>query len=85
MRITLSKFEQAILFQQNPTTERKGGFQGLLVKLQRKLDSQTGIIDLTERDLERIRRYAFDYGNGGWEGRLKSIFERSLGPNLDLN
>jgi len=38
---------------------------------------------LTDVDLERIPRYAFDYGNGGFEGRLRRIFERHLGPNLN--
>lgn len=29
-----------------------------------------------------IPRYAFDYGNCGWETRLRGIFERSLASNL---
>jgi hypothetical protein len=31
----------------------------------------TGLLTPTRRDLERIPRYAFDYGNGGWENRLR--------------
>ena len=30
------------------------------------------------RDLERIARYAFDYGRGGWETRLLAIGPRGV-------
>lgn len=59
-----------------------GGWQSLLGGLQRKVNYQTGEITLTEADLERIQRYAFDYGNGGWESRLIGVFGRHLGRNL---
>lgn len=59
-----------------------GGWQSLLEGLQRKVDYQTGEITLTDSDVERIQRYAFDYGNGGWESRLISVFGRHLGQTL---
>lgn len=59
-----------------------GGWQSLLEGLQRKINKSTGEIVLTATDIERIQRYAFDYGNGGWEGRLISVFGRHLGPKL---
>jgi len=70
------------LDRQSANTEQDGGFQGLLVKLQRQVDRRTSRIILYERDLERIARYAFDYGRGGWEDRLTTIFGRVLGPTL---
>jgi len=57
-----------------------GGFQGLIRRLQNQLKGQ---LTLDDDDLEVISRYAFDYGNGGYEQRLRAIFERTLGPNLD--
>ena len=57
----------------------QGGFQGLLRLLQSKLDQQTGIIELTDEDRGKICRYAYDYGNGGWENQLKTIFGDHLG------
>jgi hypothetical protein len=81
--VTLNQDEKNILLQQDPTTETDGGFQKLLVTLQYLLDEATGVIELPDILLERIPRYAFDYGNGGWESRLKGIFARILGPNLD--
>ena len=62
------------LFSQDPSTESKGGFQSLLVKLQRKTDLLTSCIVLKLKDIERIIRYATKYGNGGWENKLKAIF-----------
>lgn len=82
MRVTLTAAEMSILFRQDPTTRDDGGFQGFLVSLQERIDRPTGIIDLGEDDLEKIHRYAFDYGNGGWEDRLVRIFGRVLGNEL---
>ena len=77
----LSQTEVSLLFRQNPNTAHKGGFQALLVQLQRRTQARTGRIFLMPRDISRIRRYAFGYGNGGWENRLTRIFGRILGPN----
>ena len=65
-------------------TAGQGGWQGLLERLCTKLNSGTGRITLTDDDIESIRRYAFHYGNGGFESRLRRIFERHLGPNLGV-
>ena len=64
-------------------TAGQGGFQELIEGFQANLNTSTGKLVLTDVDLERIPRYAFDYGNGGFEGRLRRIFERHLGPNLN--
>jgi len=82
MRIKLNNIELVVLFRQPQSTKGDGGFQKLLVDLQKKVDRETGIIDLSEDDLEKIPRYAFDYKNGGWETRLKKIFARNLGLGL---
>jgi hypothetical protein len=47
-----------------------------------KVNRHSWRLDLDEQDLERIPRYAFDYGNGGWESRLRGIFEPTLGASL---
>ena len=79
---TLNTEEQEYLFRQDPAARSDGGWQSLLVKLQDQFNPATMEITLDDRDLERIPRYAFDYGNGGWEGRLSGVFLRHLGPNL---
>ncbi len=82
MIVYLTPQEIAVLNRQRPSTRSRGGWQGLIVSLQERVDRTTGALLLTARDLERISRYAFDYGNGGWEGRLRLIFSRSLGSGL---
>jgi hypothetical protein len=72
----------AVLFRQDPSTEADGGWQGLLVHLQRAVNLATGEMLLDGDDVERIARYAFDYGQGGWESRLTEVFGRTLGPTL---
>lgn len=81
--ITLNQDEIDELLKQDPATASEGGFQALLVKLQGRLNRTSGLLHLDDDDLKRIPQYAFKYGNGGWENRLKAIFARSLGPNLD--
>jgi hypothetical protein len=82
MHVILTPGESAVLFRQNPGTGQDGGFQGFLVSIQNRINRTTSEVELTASDLERIPRYAFDYGNGGWENRLVDIFGRVLGPRL---
>lgn len=80
--VDLNANEIEALFRQPTETKQDGGFQSLLIKLQTKTDMSTGKLQLTDDDLERIPRYAFDHKNGGWQNRLRSIFGRVLGPDL---
>ena len=80
--VTLSPTEIRELLKQNPATEKDGGWQSLIVGLQKRTNKTTGHLTLSKTDLEAIPRYAFKYGNGGWEGRLLCIFSRHLGPKL---
>ena len=57
----------------------QGGWQGLLERLQALLDHLRGEMNLSDEERGCICRYAFDYGNGGWENRLRLIFGRHLG------
>ena len=82
MWIVLNPDEIALLDRQDPGTAKDGGFQGMMVGLQRALRRGTSELKLTGVEIERIAHYAFDYGNGGWETRLIGIFGRTLGPNL---
>jgi hypothetical protein len=82
MRVTLNQAEIKILSRQHPATRNDGGYQRFLVDLQEKVDPITGEIELTKNDLTRIPKYAFDYGQGGWEKRFLGAFGRVLGKNL---
>jgi hypothetical protein len=80
--VFLDELETEALCRQDPDTELDGGWQNLLIRLQQKVDRSTGCLHLDARDLEQIPRYAFDYGDGGWEARLVAVFGRALGPRL---
>jgi len=81
MKLLLNSYERRVLHSQDPS-RNKGGWQSLMIKLQRQFNPETNEIILYQSDLERIHRYAFSYGNGGWEDKLKSIFSRHLGRYL---
>ena len=82
MDVFLTDSEVAEIDKQDPTKEGDGGFQGLLVRFQRRIERSTGKLTLTDEDLRRIPMYAFDYNSGGWENQLIGAFGRSLGPRL---
>lgn len=83
--IFLTADEVAELDKQDPTTAPDGGFQGLIVNLAQRVARDTGHLQLSDRDLQRIGAYAFAYGNGSWENWLLRAFRRTLGPKLDGN
>lgn len=80
--ITLSANEKAELDKQDSSKKKDGGWQSLIVSLQDRVGPSNNSLTLTDDDLERIPRYAFDYGNGGWENQLTSVFGNHLGLRL---
>lgn len=82
VNITLNDKEIEELMKQDPAKAKDGGYQAFLVRLQNRLNKTTRSLHLESDDLEKISRYAFDYGNGGWENSLKAIFQRHLGDKL---
>lgn len=77
-RIQLSDDDLSDLKKQDPSTASDGGFQGLLVKLQGQVEPETNELSLNDADVERIRRYSEQYGDGGWQGRLLRVFVDKL-------
>ena len=68
--VPISDGDIATLLRQDPATRNRGGFQGLLVKLQTQINLRTRMLRLDEADRERCCRYATQYGQGGWQTRL---------------
>ena len=81
MNIILTKDESAVLMQ---PVEGQGGWQSLLRRLQAAYDPATGVISVADADLDRLRSYCTDYGDGGWQKRVRQVFGRTLGPGLNI-
>ena len=77
-RIQLSEDDINDLNKQDPSTAGDGGFQGLFIKLRGQVDPKTNKLWLDDTDVERIRRYGQQYGDGGWQGRLLRVFVDKL-------
>lgn len=60
----------------------QGGFQDFLKTLRQRAAIRGGRLTLSDEELEKIHRYAFEYKDGGYEGRLRKMFERHLGADL---
>jgi hypothetical protein len=74
--VTLRAEEMAVLLKDFPGV---GGAQSFFRLLWTKLDRDSGEIGLTDEEVGRIYRYArYARGDGGYEGRLRKAFGRSL-------
>ena len=62
----------------------QGGMQTLLRNLQERVGDD-GTLLLTRAEVEKIRRYAKEYGEGGFQNRFRMILASlpSEGPRLD--
>lgn len=65
--LTLSP--SAIAKIQRPVRGR-GGFQTLLRRLQKQIQGDT--LTLSDDDLEKLIRYSYQYGEGGFEDRTRA-------------
>ena len=72
MKIQLSSAELSRI---SRPVRGQGGFQSLLRKLQKQLDGD--LLEVSEVDLERLVRYSFEYGQGGFQERTKPTARRS--------
>jgi hypothetical protein len=48
----------------------RGGFQTLLRRIAKQI-SPGGVLTISEADLEKLLRYSFQYGQGGFQDRTK--------------
>ena len=55
----------------------QGGFQTLLHRIQSGINPDTKVLEISEEDLEKLIRYSFDYGDGGFQGRTEPAARRA--------
>ena len=53
----------------------QGGFQSLLARLQHNLNGS--LLTLTRADCEQVVRYAMEYGEGGFQARLRTVIQEA--------
>lgn len=82
--VVLTAHEIAVIDEQG--LGDRGGFPGLMLRCQERVNRITGQLRLTNDDLRRIALYAYGYGDKGrWQTRLLEVFQRTLGLKLDRN
>ena len=52
----------------------QGGFQNLIRRLQDGYTKESGIVEMTHQDHDRIIKAIDSYGQGGWQDRLLKVF-----------
>ena len=72
MKIQLSPAEVARYTRQ---VNGQGGFQTLLRRISKQISSD-GVLEVGESDLEKLIRYSFEYGQGGFQERTKPTARR---------
>ena len=67
MKIQLSDRELAKITR---AIKGRGGFQTLLRRIQKQI--QGNILEASDADVERLIRYSFEYGRGGFQEQAKT-------------
>lgn len=62
-------------------THGTGGWQSLWSALVKQFDKAKGTITLTPELRGRIYKYSREYGQGGWQNKVKRVFRREM-PHL---
>ena len=76
--ITLNQVEFDELMKQKESSKGKGGFQNYIVKLQYRINKNTRVLQLTDLDIDKLRKWGSKPKKGGWQARIKRIFGRHL-------
>lgn len=67
MKIQLSDRELARVLR---PVKGKGGFQSLLRRIQKNVHGN--VLDASDADVEKLIRYSFEYGQGGFQEQAKT-------------
>lgn len=74
IKLTLTRTEAAYLLY----PVGNGGQQGFHTKLRSQLRNGNLTVEFYDTELGKLIRYMTQYGSGGFQGRLKKAFSRSL-------
>ncbi len=54
----------------------QGGFQDFLTKIKNQYVAETEKLSLERDDIEKLYRYAYIYGEGGFQRRMSVLFDK---------
>ncbi len=80
-QVTLSPQELKELLKFDPASEKRGGFQRVLIGMQFRVNRKTRELQLLPHDIEVIIKHGRNPRKGGWQSSIKKIF----GRHFDLN
>lgn len=83
LRIKLSRQEIKELMKFDPKSEKKGGFQRLLIGMQYRINKTTRELELSEHDISMILKHGRHPEKGGWQASIKRIFGRHFDLESD--
>jgi hypothetical protein len=81
VRVKLAPAEFNELMKFDPKSEKKGGFQRVLIGMQYRINRTTKELELSAHDVDVIMKYGRQPKKGGWQASLKKIF----GKHFDLD
>ena len=72
--VKLSKSEVMELMKFDPASEKKGGFQRVLIGMQYRINHTTRKLELLPHDVDVILKYGRQPKKGGWQASIRKIF-----------
>lgn len=76
VRVKLAPAEFKELMKFDPKSEKKGGFQRVLIGMQYRINRTTRELELSPHDIDVIVKHGRQSKKGGWQASIKKIFGR---------
>ena len=76
LRVKLSQSEFMELMKFDPASEKKGGFQRVLIGMQYRINRKTRELELSPSNVDVILKHGRRPKKGGWQASIKKIFGR---------
>ena len=82
--VKLSQSEFTELMKFDPASEKKGGFQRVLIGMQYRINRKTRALELSPHDVDVILKHGRQPKKGGWQASINKIFGRHFDLDTPL-
>ena len=82
--VKLSQSEFTELMKFDPASEKKGGFQRVLIGMQYRINRKTRELELSPHDVDVILKHGRQPKKGGWQASINKIFGRHFDLDTTL-